>query len=302
MGAIEQAVIKGLVEVFVKQYTLSINTPLAKHIVNFMKKNRKDYDTSEKFMDVFDFMTHIPVIEYNGEKRIIQWDYPLIYDFHESGDRDYHIIQQLVDYFSGIEWKEDEDSDCYGTREYIGYIFRERIYKLKEFFNFTYDNQYNVYFDYEDEDDPNYPNQLVIHGDGWDYNAESIYRESEFYKNLKDKVLEYLKYEFVPYRKYNPEYTEEFIMSCEKEYDFNEKIEHLSKEQILNIIHQKPIGLVAKGCREENDTIIIDTGLTKEDLDNYKELDETTFKKFIKSILRQDDYKFRYIAERLYNV
>jgi hypothetical protein len=253
-------------------------------------------------MDVFDFMTHIPVIEYNGEKRIIQWDYPLIYDFHESGDRDYHIIQQLVDYFSGIEWKEDEDSDCYGTREYIGYIFRERIYKLKEFFNFTYDNQYNVYFDYEDEDDPNYPNQLVIHGDGWDYNAESIYRESEFYKNLKEKVLEYLKYEFVPYRKYNPEYTEEFIMSCEKEYDFNEKIEHLSKEQILNIIHQKPIGLVARGCREENDTIIIDTGLTKEDLDNYKELDETTFKKFIKSILRQDDYKFRYIAERLYNV
>lgn len=302
MGAIEQAVIKGLVEVFVKQYTLPINTPLTKHIVNFMKKNRKDYDTSEKFMDVFDFMTHIPVIEYNGEKRIIQWDYPLIYDFHESGDRDYHIIQQLVDYFSGIEWKEDEDSDSYGTREYIGYIFRERVYKLKEFFNFTYDNQYNVYFDYEDEDDPNYPNQLVIHGDGWDYNAESIYRESEFYKNLKEKVLEYLKYEFVPYRKYNPEYTEEFIMSYEKEYDFNEKIEHLSKKQILNIIHQKPIGLVARGCREENDTIIIDTGLTKEDLDNYKELDETTFKKFIKSVLRQDDYKFRYIAERLYNV
>ena len=34
MGAIEQAVIKGLVEVFVKQYTLPINTPLVKHIVN----------------------------------------------------------------------------------------------------------------------------------------------------------------------------------------------------------------------------------------------------------------------------
>ena len=34
MRAIEQAVIKGLVEVFVKQYTLPINTLLAKHIVN----------------------------------------------------------------------------------------------------------------------------------------------------------------------------------------------------------------------------------------------------------------------------
>ena len=45
MGAIEQSVIKGLIEVFVKQYTLPINTPLSKHIVNFMKKNRKDYDT-----------------------------------------------------------------------------------------------------------------------------------------------------------------------------------------------------------------------------------------------------------------
>ena len=56
MGAIEQSVIKGLIEVFVKQYTLPINTPLSKHIVNFMKKNRKDYDTSEEFMDDFDFI------------------------------------------------------------------------------------------------------------------------------------------------------------------------------------------------------------------------------------------------------
>ena len=111
-----------------------------------------------------------------------------------------------------------------------------------------------------------------------------IQKTAEKNKEFKDKY------------KYNFEEIEKFYQ------DFNEKIEHLSKEQILNIIHQKPIGLVAKGCREENDTIIIDTGLTKEDLDNYKELDETTFKKFIKSILRQDDYKFRYIAERLYNV
>jgi hypothetical protein len=42
--------------------------------------------------------------------------------------------------------------------------------------------------------------------------------------------------------------------------------------------------------------------LTQEDLDNYKELDETTFKKFIKSVLRQNEDKFKYLSERLYNV
>jgi hypothetical protein len=91
-------------------------------------------------------------------------------------------------------------------------------------------------------------------------------------------------------------------MSCEKDYDFNEKIEHLSKEQILHIINQKPVGIICRGNEEYCDTIISDAGLTKEDLDNYKELDETTFKKFIKSVLRQNEDKFKYLSERLYNV
>ena len=47
---------------------------------------------------------------------------------------------------------------------------------------------------------------FVFHGDGWDYDAEHYWKESDVFETLSHLLKNYLKYEVANYEKYNPEW------------------------------------------------------------------------------------------------
>jgi hypothetical protein len=163
------------------KYSYSCHTPLPEP---FYQKEELKHNRG---------ITYCAFIEVDGVKRILKKN-------HYSN------------YFIGL----DCDFNEYTEKEILGSILKDVLnpvhYKDEEIFledELIFDSEAIQNLFYVLSPTANIalrrPN-LMFHGDGWNYDAEHYWKESDVFESLFHLLKQYLKYEVANYEKYNPEW------------------------------------------------------------------------------------------------
>lgn len=290
MNRIEQ-----IIEKWVQEYTVPFNTcPDRQRLYAYTKDDhfRKIRNNDEKEIErAFNELTKCAFLKYNDKRLILLHDPKHKYDFTTLDAKWYYNFDELIDRLLCLEWRERE-LQYYTTEEYI-VISVKAAQEVLDYFNIDYNfikHAEEWHFKLEDD------NKDLYHftGDGWDTNAEGEYKESELFELLDNKLREYFEYEFVPYKTYNPDFNQ--YKECDHITDFNEMIDALTFDQILEVI----TGDYWDG---RDLSLAKERHLDIKKLESLRSLDKEMLKNTLPLILGKNcDRTFCYGARTLYNI
>lgn len=215
--------INTIIEKWIKTSTVPSNSELSIGTVRAYTQNGK------KILESFNNLTYCKFIEYNDERRIV------ITNCYDSR----HFI--FYKYDCNIEYERCFDNLIY---DLIGSIYKEGNSGLDDTIKINIKDTQDVlkYFSInyifnpdEKEEDYKIENGYYLYeGDNWDDDAEYYFHESDLYKNIRSFLIDYFKYDFAPYIKYNTDFNPFEVDT--KELTLDEKFEKMSNNQFAKIL------------------------------------------------------------------